>query len=88
MPDAGGDTDAGATATDSGAKASDAAADAKPDTGALLPNGSPCVLPTQCAGLLCLPFKGKGLRCTKACTKDSDCPNNKDCGDDPAVCEI
>lgn len=73
------ETDAAAKATDGGT------ADA---SHALLQNGEPCSLPTQCAGGLCLPFKGKGLRCTKACTKDSQCPNNKNCNDSPAVCDI
>ena len=37
--------------------------------------------------VVCLDKVTNGY-CTHLCTKDSDCPNNKDCGDQPAVCEI
>ena len=69
-------------------------ADAEADTAApppppppLLPSGSTCTLSSECAGGFCLPFSA-GLRCTKACTKDFDCPNNNDCGANPRVCEL
>jgi hypothetical protein len=84
-----GTTEGGASGTTDAGKKTDAASDAAKDTSSpLIPFGAPCLLSLQCATGLCLPFKDRGLRCTKICASDNDCPNNNDCGDTPRVCEI
>lgn len=50
--------------------------------------GQPCTSHTQCADGLCLPFDGKGLRCTKTCNDDDDCPSDDCDGDTVKVCDI
>lgn len=49
--------------------------------------GQSCTDHAQCAGGICIPFEGKGFRCTKVCQSDSECPSN-DCKDDPEVCDV
>jgi hypothetical protein len=73
-----------AGATDATVEAS--TKDASPPTPKLA-FGSACTDHAQCAGGICIPFEGKGLRCTKVCKSDSECPSN-DCKDDPEVCDV
>lgn len=74
-----GASDASSPLADASAK--DAAAPAK------LAFGQSCTDHAQCAGGICIPFEGKGFRCTKVCKSDSECPSN-DCKDDPEVCDV
>jgi hypothetical protein len=50
--------------------------------------GQPCSSHAQCADGLCLPFDGKGLRCTKTCQDDDDCPSDDCDGDDVKICDV
>jgi hypothetical protein len=50
--------------------------------------GQPCTSHAQCADGLCLPFDGKGLRCTKTCQDDSDCPTDDCEGGSVGICDI
>jgi hypothetical protein len=76
-------SDAAAVKTDAGTTSKDAAA---PVT--KIAFGQPCTNHTQCADGLCLPFDGKGLRCTKACQDDSDCPSDDCDGDSVRICDV
>jgi hypothetical protein len=77
-------TDAGTAPVVTDAAVPDAA---PPPPPTLLPFGSTCTVSSGCADGLCLPFKDHGLRCTKICSSNSDCPSNS-CGDSPRICDL
>ena len=78
---------ADAGASDAAAPVADASTKDSAAPATKLAFGQSCTDHAQCAGGICIPFEGKGFRCTKVCKSDSECPSN-DCKDDPEVCDV